>query len=149
MKKYNVSINATTNFVGDSKYFCGTGFMGEGFNNIEELKALMHKYATFKKDEVSYWREEIKLTFSLGETVEAFKSEGNRQCKENGFVNLFTVALRCKKDPFHGITIVYRPGAWVDKDGNEFKFVLIKDKGEVIPKKMKLSDILRELGMDI
>lgn len=149
MKKYNVSINATTNFIGDSNFFFGTSFMGEGFNNIEELKALMHKYATFKKDGISCWREEIKLTFSLGETIEAFKSEGNRQCEENGFVNLFTAALACRKDPFHDITIVYRPGAWVDKDGNEFKFVVIKNNGEVTPKAMKLSAILRELGMDI
>ena len=148
MAKYNVSIGATTPAIGDPKFFFGTGFLGEGFNTREELVSLMKKYATFTKEGVSYWREEIKLTFSLGETVETFKAEGNKQCKEHGFVNLFSAALACKKDPFYGISIIYRPGAWVDKDGNEFKFVLIKGE-EVIPKATKLSTILRELGMDI
>ena len=148
MAKYNVHIQPTTNFIGDPGYFSGTGFMGAGFNTREELAALMKKYATFTKDGESYWREEIKLTLEFGKPVEAFKAEGNRQCKENGFVNLFTAALTCTKDPFYGIKIIYRPGAWIDKDGNEFKFVVIKGD-EVTPKAMKLSEILREIGIDI
>lgn len=148
MAKYNVHIQPTTNIIGDPGYFFGTGFMGVGFNTREELVTLMKKYASFTKDGKSYWRKEIKLTFELGETVEAFKAEGNRQCKENGFVNLFTAALTYTKDPFYGIKIIYRPGAWIDKDGNEFKFVVIKGD-EVTPKAMKLSEILREIGIDI
>lgn len=149
MKKYNIHIGPTTYSLSDPDWFSGTGFIGEGFNTREELLSLMKKYATFKKDGVSYWRKEIRLTFELGSTVEAFKAEGNKQCKENGCVNLFTAASVLRKDPFYGIKIIYRPGAWIDSKGNEFKFVLITKDDEVIPKKGKLSEILKELGMDI
>lgn len=145
MARYNVNISGTSNCIGDPTFFFGTGFMGEGFDTHEELKALLLKYATFKKDGNEYWRKEIQLTFSLGKTVEAFKEEGNRQCKENGFVNLFTAALACRKDPFHGIKIIWRPGHWIDNKGNEFAFVVIKDD-TVIPKAMKLRQILEEMG---
>ena len=149
MKKYNVHISPTTNSLSDSNYFNGTGFIGEGFSNREELLVLLKKYATYTKDGKLYWRKEIKLSFELGETVAKFKEEGDRQCKTNGFVNLFTAAAVCAKDPFYGIKIIYRPSAWIDSQGNEFKFVLITKEREVIPKKGKLTDILREMGMEI
>ncbi len=148
MKKYNVGIHGTSNILGDNNYFDGTGFMGEGFDTREELVSLMRKYASYKKDGISYWRKEIKLNFTLGKTVEAFKKEGNSQCKENGYVNLFTAMLVCRKDPFYGIDVIYRPEGWVDKDGNVFKFVVIKG-GIVTPKMGKLTDILRELGIEL
>ena len=145
MKKYVVNIGGTSNILGDPKSFIGTGFMGAEFDTHKELKDLLLKYATFKKGGKTYWREEIKLTFSLGKTIEAFKAEGDRQCKENGFVDLFSAALVAHKDPFHGIKIIYRPNRWIDKEGNEFAFVLIKGN-EVIPQCKKLSDILKDLG---
>ena len=148
MAKYNVNIGPVSNSLSDPNWFSGTGFMGEGFSTREELLSIMRKYATFTKDGVSYWRKEIKPTFELGKTVEAFKAEGNRQCKENGYVNLFTAISACRKDPFYGISIVYRPGGWVDRQGNEFKFVLVKGD-KVTPKAMKLSEILREIGINI
>lgn len=148
MARYNVNIGSTTNILGDPRFFFGTSFLGENFDTREELLALMRKYATFKKDGESYWREEIKLTFDLAENISSLKEDGDRQCKENGFVNLFALCARARKNPFEGISIIYRPGAWIDKDGREFKFVLIKGE-EVIPKAMKLSEILREIGMDI
>ena len=146
MKRYIVNIGGTSNLLSDPRCFIGTGFMGEEFDTHEELKALLLKYATYQKDGKAFWREEIKMTFSLGTTLEKFKSEGDRQCKENGFVNLFTAALACKSDPFRGIEIIYRPSKWVDKDGNEFAFVLIKGD-EVIPQSKKLSEILKGIGM--
>lgn len=146
MKKYVVNISGTSNILGDPTFFIGTGFMGAEFDNHKELKDLLLKYATFNKNGKTYWRKEIKLTFSLGKTMEAFKAEGDRQCKENGFVDLFSAALVARKDPFHGIKIIYRPSRWVDKEGNEFAFVLIKGD-DVIPQHKKLSEILKDLGI--
>ena len=149
MKRYVVNIEGTSNLLSDPRCFIGTGFMGEGFDTLEELKSLLKKYATYQKDGKSFWRSEIKMTFSLGTTLEAFRAEGDRQCKENGFVNLFSIGTRLRKDPFHGIEIIYRPSRWIDEDGDTFAFILIKDD-EVIPQKnKKLSNILRELGMEI
>lgn len=150
MKKYIINIGSTSNSISDPNFFIGTGFMGEGFDTLEELKSLLKKYATYLKDGKSFWRSaEIKMTFSLGTTLEAFRAEGDRQCKENGFVNLFSIGARLRKDPFHGIKIIYRPSKWIDEKGNVFAFILIKGN-EVIPQKnKKLRDILRELGMEI
>ena len=149
MKRYVVNIGGTSNLLSDPRCFIGTGFMGEGFDTLDELKSLLKKYATYQKDGKSFWRSEIKMTFSLGTTLEAFKAEGDRQAKENGFVNLFSIGARLRKDPFHGIEIIYRPSKWVDEKGNVFAFILIKGD-EVIPQKKKLRDILREeLGMEI
>ena len=148
MKKYIINIGSTSNSISDDKFFFGTGFMGAEFSTIDELRSLLHKYATFEKDGKRYWREEIKMTFSLQSSVQAFKAEGDRQAKENGFVNLFSIGARLRKDPFHGIEIIYRPSKWVDEKGNVFAFILIKGD-EVIPQKKKLRDILRSIGMEI
>ena len=148
MKRYVVNIGGTSNLLSDPRCFIGTGFMGEGFETLEELKSLLKKYATYQKDGKSLRRSEIKMTFSLGTTLEAFKAEGDRQCKENGFVNLFSIGARLRKDPFHGIEIIYRPSKWVDEKGNVFAFILIKGD-EVIPQKKKLRDILKEIGIEI
>ena len=149
MKKYNINIGSTSNSISDDKFFFGTGFMGAEFSTIDELRSLLHKYATFEKDGKSYWREEIKMTFSLQSSVQAFKAEGDRQAKENGVVNLFSCMAACAKDPFRKISIIYRPSRWIDEDGDEFAFILIKGD-EVIPQKnKKLRDILREIGMEI
>lgn len=149
MGKYNINIGSTSNSISDNKFFFGTGFMGAEFSSIDELRSLLHKYATFEKDGKRYWREEIKMSFSLQSSVQAFKAEGDRQAKENGFVNLFSIGARLRKDPFHGIEIIYRPSRWIDEDGDTFAFILIKGD-EVIPQKKKLRDILREeLGMEI
>ena len=149
MKKYIINIGSTTNSISDDKFFFGTGFMGAEFSTIDELRSLLHKYATFEKDGKRYWREEIKMTFSLQSSVQAFKAEGDRQAKENGVVNLFSCMAAYARDPFRKISIIYRPSRWIDKDGSEFAFILIKGD-EVIPQKnKKLRDILKELGMEI
>lgn len=144
--KYVVNISGTSNLSNDPNFFIGTGFMGEPFNTPEELKALLLKYATYEKNGKTVWREMIKLTFSLYKTIEAFKEEGNRQCKENGFVNLFSAASVFRKDPFRGIQLIFNPSGWSDPNGEVFHFVLIKGK-EIIPKKGKLSEILKETGL--
>ena len=149
MKKYNINIGSTSNSISDNKFFLGTGFMGAEFSSIDELRSLLHKYATFEKNGKSYWREEIKMTFSLQSSVQAFKAEGDRQAKENGVVDLFSCMAACAKDPFRKISIIYRPSRWIDEDGDTFAFILIKGD-EVIPQKnKKLRDILRSIGMEI
>ena len=146
MKKYNINIGSTSNSISDNKFFLGTGFMGAEFSTIDELRSLLHKYATFEKDGKSYWREEIKMTFSLQSSVQAFKAG---QAKENGVVDLFSCMAACAKDPFRKISIIYRPSRWIDEDGDTFAFILIKGD-EVIPQKnKKLRDILRSIGMEI
>ena len=79
MKKYNINIGSTSNSISDDKFFFGTGFMGASFQTIDELRSLLHEYATFEKNGKRYWREEIKMTFSLQSSVQAFKAEGDRQ----------------------------------------------------------------------
>lgn len=149
MGKYNINIGSTSNSISDNKFFLGTGFMGAEFSTIDELRSLLHKYATYEKDGKKYWREEIKMSFSLQSSVQAFKAEGDRQAKENGVVNLFSCIAACAKDPFRKISIIYRPSRWIDEDGDTFAFILIKGN-KVIPQKKKLRDILREeLGMEI
>ena len=149
MKKYNINIGSTSNSISDDKFFFGTGFMGASFQTIDELRSLLHEYATFEKNGKRYWREEIKMTFSLQSSVQAFKAEGDRQAKENGVVDLFSCIETCAKDPFRKISIIYRPSRWIDEDGDEFAFILIKGD-EVIPQKnKKLRDILREIGIEI
>lgn len=150
IKKYVVNISGTSNILGDENFFFGTGFMGDTFNTRDELVDLLRKYATFEKEGKKYWREEIKMTFSLGSTLRRFKEEGDKQCKENGGVNLLSLAFVGSNDPFRNIELIYRPDGWIDSKGNEFKFVLIKGKNrDVCPKQGKLSDILRELGMEV
>ena len=147
MKKYNINIGS--NSISDDKFFFGTGFMGAEFSTIDELRSLLHEYATFEKDGKKYWREEIKMTFSLQSSVQAFKAEGDRQAKENGVVDLFSCMAACAKDPFRKISIIYRPSRWIDEDGDEFAFILIKGD-EVIPQKnKKLRDILKDIGIEI
>ena len=149
MKKYNINIGSTSNSISDDKFFFGTGFMGASFQTIDELRSLLHEYATFEKNGKRYWREEIKMTFSLQSSVQAFKAEGDRQAKENGVVDLFSCIETCAKDPFRKISIIYRPSRWIDEDGDEFAFILIKGD-EVIPQKnKKLRDILKEIGIEI
>lgn len=137
---YVIHVSSTNNS------FIGTGFMGTEVSSFEDVKQAMLKYATFIRDGKQYWRKEIKLTFNLASTLEAIKSEGNRQCQENGFVNLFTVLAACKSDPFKDYTIVYRPGKWVDTQGNKFSLVLLKGN-EVIPFSGKLSELLTQIGI--
>ena len=146
--KYIININPVTNLVSDKDFFFGTGFIGEEFSTKKELTDLLRKYATIEKDGVRYWREYIKLSFSLASTISSIKEEGNRQAKENGVVNLFTACFAAKKDPFYGIHIYYCPAGWLDENGNVFKFVV--EKGEKLtPNYGKLSSILKELDIEI
>ena len=148
MKRYNVNIHGPKNYKDQKTFFIGTGFFGEPFDTVEDLKSLLYKYATEKENGKLYWREEIELSFALEETVNAIKQEGDRQCVEKGFVNMFKLGSIMNKDPFKGIKIVYRPGGWIDEEGKVFKFVLINGDN-VSPRYCKLTNILREIGMEL
>lgn len=140
MKSYIINISSTDNS------FIGTGFMGVKVSSIEDIKQAMYKYATIIHNGKQCWRTEIKLTFNSVSTLEAFKAEGDRQCEENGFVDLLKAALIYKNDPFIKYKIIFRPSGWIDKDGNEFKLVLLKDD-EVIPFNGKLRELLSQIGI--
>ena len=146
--KYIININPINNLMSDKDFFFGTGFLGEEFSTKKELCELIRKYVTIEKDGVRYWREYIKLSFSLASTISSIKEEGNRQAKKNDVVNLFTACLAAKKDPFYGIHIYFRPAGWLDENGNVFKFVVEKGE-ELTPNYGKLSNILKELGIEI
>lgn len=138
---YVVNISSTDNT------FFGTGFLGKEISSFEDLKAALHKYATYKEGEKSYWQKEIKISFNTVNSIKAFKEEGGRQCKEQGFVNLLSAAAALKKDPFYGYEIIYRPGKWIDEQGKVFSFVLI-EKNEIKPFYGKLKELLTQIGIE-
>ena len=144
--KYIVNIGPISSLLNDKNFFFGTGFMGEEFSTKEELRQLLYKYGSYVREGKQYWREYIKLSFSLASTISSIKEEGNRQAKENGVVNLFTTFLAAKEDPFYGIHVYYRPAGWLDENGNVFKFMVEKGE-ELTPKYNKLFSILEELGI--
>lgn len=143
---YRVNINSVTNILGDDDFFMGTGFFGAEFDTFEELKQLLKKYATFERDGKRYWRKVIKMTFSLNSTFSAVKAEGDRQCQENGMVNLFSAVAAYRKDPFHKYTIFFCPGKWQDNKGI-FSFLLQEDRKDPEPRYGKLREILKEIGI--
>lgn len=146
MAKYRVHIGPIDNISSSPYFFIGTGFAGCPIESIEDFKEAMYKYASFEKDGKSYWRDQIKISFNSEETHQAFKNEGNKQCAEQGFVDLFKAAMVAKKDPFHKIYIYFSPNGWIDKDGNVFK-ILIDNKGEITPFTGKLSESLQLIGI--
>lgn len=146
MKRYSVNINSITNLSDDNDFFLGTGFLGAQFDTFEELKKLLVEYATYEKEGKRYWRKVIKLTFSLGSTISSIKKEGDRQCEENGMVELFSLAATYRKDPLTKYTIYFRPSKWQDSKG-AFSFLLQEDGKDPVPKYGKFSEVLKEIGL--
>lgn len=146
MAKYRVHIGSFNNISSDPDFFIGTGFAGCPISSFEDFKEAMYKYATFEKDGKSYWRNKIKISFNTEETHQAFKNEGDKQCEQQGFVDLLKAAMVAKKDPFHKIYIYFSPIGWIDKEGNLFK-VLIDNKGKITPFTGKLSESLQLIGI--
>lgn len=128
--------------------FIGTGFMGAPFNTREEFKAAVIQYGTYTENGLKYWREELEISISSGETIEEFKAAGDRSCKENGFVDIFALAASMKKDPLHRYKIFYRPAGWVNAQG-PFKFVLRDGDNIQILRNTTMSEIFRSIGVDI
>ena len=105
--------------------------MGISIESMNDLKEAMFKYASNK----GYWRPEIKLSFNLATTTAMFKAEGNKQCQENGFVNLIAAAAMLKRDPFYNTYIVFR-------------WCVVKDR-QVIPVIGKCRQALEILGITL
>ena len=131
---YTVHIEST-----DNSWF-GTGFMGIGIESMNDLKEAMFKYASNK----GYWRPEIKLSFNLATTTAAFKAEGNKQCQENGFVNLIAAAAMLKRDYVYCIS----PKRKVISNGSVFRWCVVKDR-QVIPVIGKCRQALEILGITL
>lgn len=148
MKRYSVNINSVTNLSNDDDFFLGTGFLGAQFDTFEELKKLLVEYATYEKEGKRCWRKVIKMTFSLGSTISSIKKEGDRQCEENGMVELFSLAAAYKKDPLTKYTIYFRPSKWQDSKGT-FSFLLQENGKDPVPKYGKFSEILKEIGITL
>lgn len=135
--KYTINISAA-----DSKdILFGTGFFGEDFSSIEELKTIFRKYGP-KKNVVT------KITIYSAETTSALKEFGNAQAAKGQNINLFSLAAIARKDKFRDIIIYYLPDGWYDDNGT-FKFILEKGDKIVPQYGKKLSNVLRELGIQL
>ena len=132
--------------IDDKNFFFGTGFFGEEISSFEDFKKAMHKNATYEKDGKSFFYDEIKVTFLLASTIDAFKAEGDRQCQEDGFVDLFRAVKACKSDPFRQYTIFFRPNGWI-KDGKVFKLIIMENNNKVTPFYGKWSELLSSIGI--
>lgn len=128
--------------------FVGTGFLGAPFNTKEELRDRMIEYGSYEKDGNRYWHDTLKITVSSGDIVEAFKAAGDKSCKENGCVELFSLAASLLEDPLLRFKIFYCPGGWI-KDGREFKFVLEVDGKPYFKYDTSLTMIMRSIGVEI
>lgn len=135
--KYTINIKA----VDFKDGLFGTGFFGEDFSSVEELKTIFREYGP-KKNVVT------KITISSAETTSAIKDFGNNLAAKGQNINLFSLAVIARKDKFKDIAIYYLPNGWYDNNG-VFKFIL--EKGEkIIPQYgKKLTNILRELGIQL
>lgn len=134
----------------------GTGFLGVPITNEEELKEAVMEYGSYKRycsytEKVEqYWHELIRITISSGDIVDEFKEAINRCCcdEEIGHMDLFSLSSELCNDPLSKYEIYYRPKGWVDEMG-KFKFVLYVDGEDHHIYDMKLSELLRSIGVEI
>ena len=149
--KYNVNVSSLTNMIGDKDFFFGTGFFGEEFSSKEELKDIICKYVCTDKNRPGYTTKNFKLTFSLASTIAAMKEEGNRQCRENGMVELFSVAAKMQKDPFVGKEIYYLVGGRYESDPSQVFYYVMYDKNtkKYTPIYGKLQGVLEAVGITL
>lgn len=126
-----------------------TGFLGAEINSIEELKAVIKKYGIYKeKDGSCYWGDPVQISFTTGSIIDAVKEYGNRQCKENGGVNLFSFVSILKECPYRDIDIFYRHNGWTDDKGVLFRWVIARGEN-YSPVYGKLIDVLKELDITL
>lgn len=144
--KYNVNISSLTNMIDDKNFFFGTGFFGEEISSFEDFKKTMYENATYEKDGKSFFYDEIKVSFSLADTIDKVKSVGDKQCETEGLVNLFEVSKIYKSDPFSKFTIIFRPNGWI-KDGKVFKLIIMENNTKVTPFYGKWSELLSSIGI--
>ena len=125
----------------------GPGFLGEEVNSLEELKAVIKKYGVYReKDGSLYWGDPVKIHFTKASVIDAVKESGDRQCKENGYVNLFSFIAILQKCPYKDVDIFYRHYGWIDSDGRLFRWIITRGEDQQ-PVYGKLVDVLKELGI--
>lgn len=126
--KYVVNVSSLTNMIGDKDFFFGTGFFGEEFSSKEELRDILNKYVCTDKNRPYYATKNFKLTFSNASTIADMKEEGNRQCRENGMVELFSVVAKCRKDPYFGKEVYFFVGGKYETNPSEVFHYLLYNK---------------------
>lgn len=127
----------------------GPGFLGEEINSLEELKAVIKKYGIYKESDGSrYWGDPIMLHFTTASIIDAVKESGDRQCKENGYVNLFSFVSMLQKCPYKDVDVFYRHDGWLDSDGRLFRWLITRGEDQQ-PIYGKLIDVLKELGIEL
>ena len=127
----------------------GPGFFGEEINSLEELKAVIKKYGIYKeKDGSLYWGDPVIIHFTEASVIDAVKESGNRQCEENGCVNLFSFVSILQKCPYKDVDVFYRHDEWIDSNGVIFRWLITRGE-EQHPVYGKLIDVLKELGIEL
>ena len=127
----------------------GPGFFGEEINSLEELKAVIKKYGIYKeKDGSLYWGDPVMIHFTEASVIDAVKESGDRQCEENGCVNLFSFVSILQKCPYKDVDVFYRHDEWIDDNGIIFRWIVARGKDHH-PVYGKLIDVLKELGIEL
>lgn len=127
----------------------GPGFFGEEINSLEELKAVIKKYGVYKeKDGSLYWGDPVMIHFTAASVIDAVKESGNRQCEENGCVNLFSFVSILQKCPYKDVDVFYRHDEWIDSNGVIFRWLITRGE-EQHPVYGKLIDVLKELSIEL
>lgn len=126
-----------------------TGFLGEEINSMDELKAVIKKYGIYKeKDGSRYWGDPVKIHFTTASIIDAVKESGERQCEENGGVDLFSFVPILQKCPYKDVYVFYRHDGWIDDNGTIFRWIITRGE-DCKPIYGKLIDVLKELGIEL
>ena len=88
------------------------------------------------------------LHFTTASIIDAVKESGDRQCKENGYVNLFSFVSMLQKCPYKDVDVFYRHDGWLDSDGRLFRWLITRGEDQQ-PIYGKLIDVLKELGIEL
>lgn len=124
-----------------------TGFLGEEINSIEELKAVIKKYGIYKENDGSReWGDIVEIHFTTASVIDAVKESGERQCEENGGVDLFSFVPILQKCPYKDVDVFYCHDGWIDDNGIIFRWIIAKGE-DCKPIYGKLIDVLKELGI--
>ncbi len=125
----------------------GTPFMGVIIKSCDDLVNAVHKYACKKQgDKYVYQTEFVRFRFCHKATTDSIIAAGDKQCKDNGSVNLFSVMAGLEKDPLYDYCIYYRPDGWIDDNGKIFKFIISKGEKNT-PFYGRLRDAAKEIGV--
>lgn len=132
---YTVNINPIQG------HFFGTGFLGENFSTLSELKTLILKHAFEERNGKYYLISPFRMLFSDAAITAKIKEEGDSQAK-NGNVNLLSLIPIIKQNPFRGIEVYYNDGGYTFGEGN---WCIYKNNDYIT--KSRLTDVLVELGI--